>query len=65
MEIHCRILPGHEVEAIIAYAQRGNFDTLLLGRKGRSAILRTQSGSTAVQITTHAPCTVILAKKEK
>ena len=23
VEIHCRILPGHEVEAIIAYAQRG------------------------------------------
>jgi nucleotide-binding universal stress UspA family protein len=65
VEIHCRILPGHEVEAIIAYAQRGNFDTLLLGRKGRSAILRTQSGSTAVQISTHAPCTVILVQAEK
>jgi nucleotide-binding universal stress UspA family protein len=65
VDIQCRILPGHEVEAIIAYAQKGNFDTLILGRKGQSAILRTQSGSTAVQITTHAPCTVILAKKEE
>ena len=65
VEIKCRILPGHEVEAIIAYAQKGNFDALLLGRKGQSAILHTQSGSTAVQITTHAPCTVILAHTEK
>jgi nucleotide-binding universal stress UspA family protein len=65
VEIKCRILPGHEVEAIIAYAQKGNFDALLLGRKGQSAILHTQSGSTAVQITTHAPCTVILAQGEK
>ncbi|MBA4394340.1 MAG: universal stress protein [Desulfobacca sp.] len=65
IELKCRILPGHEVEAIIAYAQKGNFDALLLGRKGRSAILHTQSGSTAVQITTHAPCTVILAHREK
>ena len=65
VEIKCRILPGHEVEAVIAYAQKGMFDALLLGRKGRSAILHTQSGSTAVQITTHAPCTVILAQSEK
>ena len=50
VEINCRILPGHEVEAIIAYAQKGNFDAFLLGRKGRSAILRTKSGSTAVQL---------------
>ena len=28
-------------------------------------VLHTQSGSTAVQITTHAPCTVILAQSEK
>jgi len=53
------------VEAIIAYAQKGDFDTLLLGRKGRSVILRTQSGSTAVQLSTHAPCTVILVHVEK
>jgi nucleotide-binding universal stress UspA family protein len=65
IDIQCRILPGHEVEAIIAYAQKGHFDALLLGRKGQSAILRTQSGSTAVQISTHAPCTVILAQSEK
>ena len=65
VDIRCRILPGHEVEAIIAYAQKGNFDALLLGRKGQSAILHTQSGSTAVQITSHAPCTVILAQSEK
>jgi nucleotide-binding universal stress UspA family protein len=65
VEIKCRILPGHEVEAIIAYAQKGMFDALLLGRKGQSAILHTRSGSTAVQISTHAPCTVILAQSEK
>jgi len=50
---------------LVAYAQKGGFDTLLLGRKGRSAILRTQSGSTAVQISTHAPCTVILVQAQK
>jgi nucleotide-binding universal stress UspA family protein len=65
IDIKCKIMPGHEVEAILAYAQIGNFDALLLGRKGHSAILRTQSGSTAVQITTHAPCTVILAPADK
>ncbi|MFH0788901.1 MAG: universal stress protein [Pseudomonadota bacterium] len=65
VEIKCRILPGHEVEAIIAYAQKGSFDALLLGRKGLSAILHTKSGSTAVQVSTHAPCTVILAQSEK
>jgi nucleotide-binding universal stress UspA family protein len=65
IDIKCKILPGHEVEAILTYAQKGNFDALLLGRKGHSAILRTQSGSTAVQITTHAPCTVILAQSKK
>jgi nucleotide-binding universal stress UspA family protein len=65
VEIQCRILPGHEVEAIITYAQKGEFDVLLLGRKGRSAILHTRSGSTAVQIVTHAPCTVILAQAKR
>ena len=65
VELNCKILPGHEVEAILAYAKKGEFDGLLLGRKGHSALLRSQSGSTALRVATHAPCTVILTHLEK
>ena len=55
-----RIVPGHEVQTIVQYAEEGGFDLLVVGRHGHSARWRRHLGSTSSQITYHAPCTVIV-----
>jgi nucleotide-binding universal stress UspA family protein len=54
------IMPGHEVQTIIQYAEQGNFDLLVVGRQGHSARWRKHLGSTSSQIAFHAPCTVMV-----
>jgi nucleotide-binding universal stress UspA family protein len=55
-----RIIPGHEVETIVQYAEQGNFDVLVVGRQGHSARWLKHLGSTSSQITFYAPCTVLV-----
>lgn len=54
-----KILPGHEVQTIVQYAEEGGFDLLVIGRHGHSARWLKHLGSTSSQITFHAPCTVL------
>jgi nucleotide-binding universal stress UspA family protein len=62
VQIKRKILAGHEVDAILAYAAKIKADVLCLGRKGFAPLWSTHSGRTAMQVATHAPCTVIMAK---
>jgi len=55
-----QILPGHEVQTIVEYAEQGGFDLLVVGRQGHSARWLKHLGSTSSQITFRAPCTVMV-----
>jgi len=55
-----KIIPGHEVQTIVQYAEEGGFDLLVIGRHGHSARWMRHLGSTSSQITYHAPCTVMV-----
>jgi len=55
-----KIIPGHEVQTIVQYAEEGGFDLLVVGRHGHSARWMRHLGSTSSQITYHAPCTVMV-----
>ena len=55
-----QIVPGHEVQTIVEYAEQGGFDLLVVGRHGHSARWLKHLGSTSSQITFRAPCTVMV-----
>jgi nucleotide-binding universal stress UspA family protein len=55
-----KVLPGHEVQTIVQYAEQENFDLLVVGRHGHSARWLKHLGSTSSQIPFHAPCTVMV-----
>ncbi len=62
IELHTKILAGHEVETIVQYAKEGNFDLLVIGFMGHSKIFGRVWGSTSQNITKLAPCSVIVVK---
>jgi len=53
---------GHEVETIVTIAKDGQFELLVIGYHGHSAIFGRIMGSTAQSIVRLAPCSVLLAK---
>ncbi len=62
IELHTKVLAGHEVETIVHYAKEGNFDLLVVGFMGHSKIFGRVWGSTSQNITKLSPCTVIVVK---
>ena len=55
-----KVIPGHEVDTIVHYAEEQQCDLLVVGRQGHSARWLKHLGSTSSQITFHAPCTVMV-----
>lgn len=55
-----RIMPGHEVQSILQYAEHEECDLLVVGRRGHSAGWLKHLGSTSSQLTFYAPCTVMV-----
>ena len=62
IELHTKVQPGHEVEAIVDYARQGKFDLLVIGFSGHSHAFGRVMGGTAQNLTRLAPCTVMVAK---
>jgi nucleotide-binding universal stress UspA family protein len=62
VELHTRVLAGHEVETIVHYTEEGKFDLLVIGFMGHSKIFGRVWGSTSQNITKLSPCTVIVVK---
>lgn len=62
VELHTKVRPGHEVEAIVEYAREGKFDLLVIGFSGHSRAFGRVMGGTAQNLTRLAPCAVLVAK---
>ena len=62
VELHTKVLPGHEVETIVSYTKDGKFDLLVIGFMGHSKIFGRVWGSSSYNITKLAPCTVLVVK---
>ena len=56
------VMPGHEVETIVAFAERHRFDLLVIGFTGHSKTLGRSWGSTSQNLTALSPCTVLVVK---
>ena len=62
IELHIKVQAGHEVETIVNYAKKENFDLLIIGFMGHSKIFGRVWGSTSQNITKLSPCTVVVVK---
>jgi len=62
IEMETILRQGHEVETIVTTAKDGQFELLVIGYHGHSAIFGRIMGSTAQSIVRLAPCSVLLAK---
>jgi len=62
IELHCRVVPGHEVEAIITAAREGHFELLVVGFTGHSNIFGRVMGSTTQNLSRLSPCSILIVK---
>jgi len=62
IELHTKIVPGHEVETIVKYVQEHQFDLLVIGFMGHSRVLGRAMGGSASNLTRLVPCTVLVVK---
>ncbi len=62
VELHSKVVPGHEVETIITAAKDGNFDLLVVGFVGHSNVFGRVMGSTTQNLSRLSPCSVLIVK---
>ncbi|HET6173420.1 MAG TPA: universal stress protein [Gaiellales bacterium] len=53
---------GHPAESIVDEAERGKFDLIIVGHRGRHGVERFLMGSTATRVVTHAHCDVLVVR---
>lgn len=56
------VLPEHEAETIVAFAETHHFDLLVIGFMGHSKIFGEHWGSTSQNLTRLEPCSVLVVK---
>jgi len=62
IELHSKVVPGHEVETIITAARDGKFDLLVVGFVGHSNVFGRVMGSTSQNLSRLSPCSVLIVK---
>jgi nucleotide-binding universal stress UspA family protein len=62
IELHSRVVPGHEVETIVTAAREGQFDLLVVGFVGHSNVFGRVMGSTTQNLSRLSPCSVLIVK---
>jgi nucleotide-binding universal stress UspA family protein len=62
VELHSRVIPGHEVETIITAAREGKFDLLVVGFVGHSNVFGRVMGGTTQNLSRLSPCSVLIVK---
>jgi nucleotide-binding universal stress UspA family protein len=56
------LLSGHPVTTIVEFVRSTNFDLLVVGFMGHSALYNRIIGSTTDRLVDHAPCAVLVVK---
>jgi len=60
--LQTEIRAGHPAKTIVAAAQEGGFDLVLVGYSGLSAVWAAFLGPTVEKVSRHAPCSVLIVK---
>lgn len=62
VDLHAHVLAGHPVPKICEFVQYREFDLLIVGYMGHSALYNRLIGSTTERLVEHAPCAVLVVK---
>ena len=62
LEIQCHVFVGHEVKTIVEFVKHNNFDLLVIGFMGHSALYDRVMGSTCQSLMRLASCDVLVVK---
>ncbi len=62
VDIKILMRPGHPAKTIVAVAQEGKFDLVLVGHTGLSGVWAAFLGTTAEKVSRHAPCSVLIVR---
>ena len=62
ISIHSHVIVGHEVKSIVEFVKQREFDLLVIGFMGHSAVYDRVMGSTCQSLVRLAPCTVLVVK---
>jgi nucleotide-binding universal stress UspA family protein len=62
IELHCRVVAGHEVESVVTAAREGQFELLVVGFSGHSNIFGRVMGSTTQSLSRLSPCSILIVK---
>ncbi len=62
MQIQSHVIVGHEVKSIVEFIKKHNFDLLVIGFMGHSALYDRVMGSTCQSLVRLAPCSVLVVK---
>ena len=62
VDLDCTVLPGHEVKTIVEFIRERRFDLLVIGFTGHSRIYEHIWGGTSHNLTSLAPCSVLVIK---
>jgi nucleotide-binding universal stress UspA family protein len=62
VQIQSHVIVGHEVKSIVEFIKKHNFDLLVIGFMGHSAIYDRVMGSTCQSLVRLAPCSVMVVK---
>ena len=62
VELHCRVVAGNEVEAVVAAVREGGFELLVVGFAGHTNIFGRVIGSVTQNLSRLSPCSVLIVK---
>jgi nucleotide-binding universal stress UspA family protein len=62
LSLETHLLSGHPVAAVVEFVRAHDFDLLVIGFMGHSALYNRIIGSTTDRLVDHAPCTVLVVK---
>ena len=60
--VHCHVIVGHEVKTFVEFIKQQQFDLLVIGFMGHSALYDRVMGSTCQSLVRLSPCTVLVVK---
>ena len=64
VKISTKVVNGHAEDQILHETEKGRYDVIVMGHQTRSGLGRWLLGSVTDRVVDHAPCTVIVVKKE-
>jgi len=62
LSLQPHLVPGHPVSTIVEFVRTRDFDLLVVGFMGHSALYNRLIGSTTDRLVDHAPCAVLVVK---